>query len=356
MTKSALITGITGQDGSYLAEMLLEKGYKVFGLIRRSSAGPNLRNIQHIVHRIELLQGDMTDSDSLRRAMYDSNPNEVYNLAAQSFVPMSWSSPTYTMNVNAGGLIYLLEAVRVHNALQQLPGGKGIRVYQASTSEMYGNAGLGNKARSPDEWLDFVAEDGGISLDENSPMRPRSPYGVSKLAAHRMMKVYRESFDMFACSGILFNHESPRRGPMFVTRKITKAVARIVLGKQDKIDLGNLSARRDWGFAGDYVRAMWMMLQQEQPLDYVIGTGVTHSVEDVVAYAFTHAQEIYGKQLDNPWDTYVHVAEEFFRPAEIFTLKANFSKAKDMLGWTPKTSFDELIRKMVEEDLKEEEK
>ena len=345
MTKSALITGITGQDGSYLAELLLEKGYKVFGLIRRSSAGPNLRNLQHIEHRITLLQGDMTDSDSLRRAVCDSDPDEIYNLAAQSFVPMSWSSPTYTMNVNAGGLIYLLEAVR-H---EKVEGSRMPKVYQASTSEMFGNAGL-----LKHEGGEIV--DGGLSLTESHPMIPRSPYGVSKLAAHRMMKVYRDSFNMFACSGILFNHESPRRGPMFVTRKITKAVARIVLGKQEKIDLGNLSARRDWGFAGDYVRAMWMMLQQEQPLDYVIGTGITHSVEDVVAYAFAHAQEVYGKKLDKPWDTYVHVAEEFFRPAEIFTLKADFSKAEKMLGWKPKVTFDCLIRTMVEEDLKEEEK
>lgn len=354
MTRSALITGITGQDGSYLAEFLLEKGYKVFGLIRRSSAGPNLRNISKIVHRIELLQGDMTDSDSLRRAVHDSNPDEIYNLAAQSFVPMSWASPTYTMNVNAGGLIYLLEAVRIYNTVKQIPGTRGIRVYQASTSEMFGNAGMGGEYDKRGDIAAIMAmSGGGLALNENSPMRPRSPYGVSKLAAHRMIQVYRESFDMFACSGILFNHESPRRGDMFVTRKITKAVARIVMGKQDKIELGNLSARRDWGFAGDYIKAMWAMLQQKQPLDYVIGTGITHSVEDVVAVAFEKAQAIYGKQLERPWDTYIHVSEEFYRPAEIFTLKANYSKAETMLGWKPRTSFEDLIEMMVTLDIEE---
>ena len=350
MTRSALITGITGQDGSYLAELLLEKGYKVFGLIRRSSAGPNFRNLVHIVNRIELLQGDMTDADSLRRAVCDSDPDEIYNLAAQSFVPMSWSSPTYTMNVNAGGLIYLLEAVRHEKA----EGSRMPKIYQASTSEMYGNAGLGSDYNTRDDAAVVSGSVGGLALDENSPMRPRSPYGVAKLAAHRIIKVYRDSFGMFVCSGILYNHESPRRGDMFVTRKITKAVARIMLGKQGEIELGDLAARRDWGFAGDYVRAMWMMLQQDKPLDYVIGTGITHSVEDVVAYAFTHAQEIYGKKLEKPWDTYVHVAEEFFRPAEIFTLKADSSKAETMLGWKPKTSFDDLIRMMVENDMAKE--
>ena len=339
MTRKALITGITGQDGSYLAEFLLEKGYKVFGLIRRSSAGPNLRNISNIVHRIELLQGDMTDSDSLKRAIRDAQPTEIYNLAAQSFVPMSWSSPTYTMNVNAGGFVYLLEAVRDAYLPHQ------IRIYQASTSEMYGNSGAEEAA---------PVEHGGLSLSEDSPMRPRSPYGVSKLAAHRMVQVYRESFGMFVCGGILFNHESPRRGEMFVTRKITKSVARIVLGKQGRVELGDLHARRDWGFAGDYVKAMWSMLQQEQALDYVIGTGVTHSVEDVAAYAFAHAQEVSGKALEHPWDKYIHVAEKNFRPAEIWTLKADIFKAETMLGWKPKTDFGSLIRMMVEHDLEEE--
>jgi GDPmannose 4,6-dehydratase len=291
----------------------------------------------------------MTDSDSLKRAVRDSQPTEIYNLAAQSFVPMSWASPTYTMNVNAGGVVYLLEAVR--------DCGDPIKVYQASTSEMYGNAGIGDKwVNVTDEEAQgaFIAEDGGLSLNENSPMRPRSPYGVSKLAAHRMIQVYRESFGMFACSGILFNHESPRRGDMFVTRKITKAAAKIVMGKQQKMDLGNLAARRDWGFAGDYVVAMWTMLQQEQPLDYVIGTGITHSVEDVVAFALEKAQAIYGKKLSKPWDSYVHVAEKYFRPAEIFTLKADYSKAETMMGWKPRTSFGDLIEMMVMMDIEEE--
>lgn len=350
MTRSALITGITGQDGSYLAEFLLEKGYRVYGLIRRSSAGPNLRNIEHIADRIEMVQGDMTDSDSLKRAIRVSNPDEIYNLAAQSFVPMSWSSPTYTMNVNTGGLIYILEAVRS----DAVPGERMPKIYQASTSEMFGNAGMGSEYNTREDIVAVSGDFGGLSLDENSPMRPRSPYGISKLAAHRMMKVYRDSFNMFACSGILFNHESPRRGPMFVTRKITKAVSRIVLGKQDKIELGDLRARRDWGYAGDYVKAMWLMLQQQQPLDYVIGTGITHSVEDVVAYAFEQAQKIDGSTLDNPWDTYIHVDEKFLRPAEIFTLKAKAKKAETILGWKPTTSFEELIRMMVEQDLEDE--
>jgi len=338
MEKHALITGITGQDGSYLAEFLLTKGYRVFGLIRRSSAGPNLRNISNIVDQVELLQGDMTDSDSLKRAIDDSEPNEIYNLAAQSFVPMSWSSPTYTMNVNSGGFIYLLEAVRNANA--------DIKVYQASTSEMYGNAGL--KKGNP------ISDPKGIALNEESPMRPRSPYGVSKLSAHRMARVYRESFHTYVACGILFNHESPRRGDMFVTRKITKAVARIVLGKQDRLDLGDLNARRDWGFAGDYVKAMWMMLQRDKAQDFVIGTGITHSVEDVAAYAFDKAQELSGAKLDKPWHAFVQVQQKYFRPAEIFILKAGWKCAREILGWKPDTTFEGLIEMMVENDLREE--
>ena len=344
MTKRALITGITGQDGSYLAEFLLKRHYEVFGLIRRSSAGPNLRNIEHIVKDIKLLQGDMTDSDSLRRAVHDSNPDEVYNLAAQSFVPMSWSSPTYTMNVNLGGFVYLLEAVKIYNALKQIPGSKGIKVYQASTSEMFGNTGV----------LDGDLRTNVVSLNELSPMRPRSPYGVSKLAAHRIAQVYRESFNMFVCSGICFNHESPRRGPMFVTRKITKAVAAIHAGTQDTLVLGDMNTRRDWGFAGDHVRAMWLMLQLPGPNDYVIGTGITHSVEDFVVEAFDAAAEIIGFGPPKRWFDYVKKDEELMRPAEIFALKADARKADEQLIWRPRISFRKLVHMMVKHDLEQE--
>lgn len=343
MTKRALITGITGQDGSYLAEFLLDRGYRVFGLIRRSSAGPNLKNIEHIIKNIQLLQGDMTDSDSIRRAVHDSNPDEVYNLAAQSFVPMSWSSPTYTVNVNLGGFIYLLEAVKIYDSLKQISRFEGIKVYQASTSEMFGNASI----------IEGDLRESAVSLDEYSPMRPRSPYGISKLAAHRLAQVYRESFGIFVCSGICFNHESPRRGDMFVTRKITKAVAAIYAGKQDTLALGDMSTRRDWGFAGDYVRAMWLMLQQKTPHDYVIGTGITHSVEDCVDLAFKYGAALYGRDLPKPWDTYVKRDERYIRPAEIFTLRANASLAIERMGWRPSVSFDALIRMMVKHDLEQ---
>jgi GDPmannose 4,6-dehydratase len=339
MPLRALITGITGQDGSYLAEFLLDRGYKVYGLIRRSSAGPNLRNIQHIVDDIELLQGDMTDSDSLSRAIRHSAPDEIYNLAAQSFVPMSWDSPTYTINVNLGGFTYLLEAVRA----QKNP----IKVYQASTSEMFGNSGYLERIQADDP-------NSILTLNENSPMRPRSPYGVSKLGAHRLAEVYRESFGMFVTSGILFNHESPRRGTMFVTRKITKAIAKMYKGRQHSINLGNLEARRDWGFAGDYVRAMWLMLQQDRPLDYVIGTGTAQSVETVVMLAFRAAEELTGKRIaESPMDR-VRETEHFKRPAEIFILRADASRAVEHLGWRPVVDLDRLIHMMVKYDLGEE--
>ena len=344
MTKRALITGITGQDGSYLAEYLLELGYEVFGLIRRSSVGPNFSNIKHIVDDLNLLDGDMTDADSLRRAVHDSNPNEVYNLAAQSFVPMSWTSPSYTNNVNFGGFIYLLEAVKVYNAVQRFTGDKGSKVYQASTSEMFGNTGV----------LEGDLRTNSISLNEDSLMRPRSPYGLSKLASHRLAQVYRESFGMFVCSGICFNHESPRRGEMFVTRKITKAVAAIHVGKQDKLVLGDIHARRDWGFAGDYIRAMWLMLQQSSPHDYVIGTGVTHSVEDVVVEAFKAAASLAGGNLSTPWYDYIKKDKKYIRPAEIFTLRADAIKARERLGWRPTVSFEALIHMMVKHDLEQE--
>lgn len=346
MPPTALITGITGQDGSYLAEFLLDRGYRVFGLIRRSSSGPNLRNLNMVIHQIELLQGDMTDSDSLKRAIDHSRPDEIYNLAAQSFVPMSWDSPTYTINVNLGGFTYLLEAVRSMNGSH--PEDKGIKVYQASTSEMYGNSSLA------------PSEKGMLALNEESPMRPRSPYGISKLGSHRLAQVYRESFGMFVASGILFNHESPRRGPMFVSRKISKYIAAVYAGHPDApagggtgaLQLGDLDAERDWGFAGDYVRAMWLMLQQDHPSDYVIGTGISHSVRDLVVMAFNAAAELTGKPSgDDPVSAFVQVSEEHKRPAEIFNLRADASKAVEFLGWRPAVDLERLVHMMVREDL-----
>lgn len=338
MPPTALITGITGQDGSYLAEFLLDRGYRVFGLIRRSSSGPNLSNLKTVIHLIELLQGDMTDSDSLKRAIDHARPDEIYNLAAQSFVPMSWDSPTYTINVNLGGFTYLLEAVRSMN--NSHPEDRGIKVYQASTSEMYGNSSLA------------PSEEGMLALNEESPMRPRSPYGISKLASHRLAQVYRESFGMFVTSGILFNHESPRRGPMFVSRKISKAVAAIYKGHQTEIELGSIVAMRDWGFAGDYVRAMWLMLQQDHANDYVIGTGVSSTVETLVELAFQAAKELTGKQLtDNPIGDFVRLKDEHKRPAEIFNLRADASKAVEFLGWRPAVDLERLVHMMVRQDL-----
>jgi GDPmannose 4,6-dehydratase len=245
------------------------------------------------------------------------------------------------MNVNAGGFVYLLEAVR------DSADPRAVKIYQASTSEMYGNTGYR-------DYGPLRETGGGVMLNENSMMRPRSPYGVSKLAAHRMVQVYRESFDMFICAGILFNHESPRRGDMFVTRKITQNVVRIVNGDQDYLHLGNLQARRDWGYARDYVDAMWRMLQQNEPEDFVIGTGRTYSVEDFAVFAFEHAQELLNKKLDRPWDTYIKVDPRFYRPAEIFTLKADYSKARDKLKWRPKTKLDDLVKMMVAHDIIEE--
>lgn len=339
MPPRVLITGLTGQDGSYLAEFLLERGYEVHGLIRRSSAGPNFRNVAHIVDRIKLIEGDMTDADSLVRAVSKIRPDEIYNLAAQSFVPMSWDSPTYTFNVNLGGFVHLLQAVRNYYGGTDYP-----RIYQASTSEMFGNTGAvkGNKITRLS------------SLNKDSAMRPRSPYGVSKLAAHRIAQVYRESFDMFVCSGILFNHESPRRGKMFVTRKITSEVAKIYAGKSDGFSLGDVKARRDWGFAGDYVRAMWLMLQQDEPDDFVIGTGITFSVEDCVVKAFESGAELTGRDLPNRWPSYFKRNEEFYRPADIYSLRADSGRAVKRLGWVPTVSFESLIRMMMKHDLKEE--
>jgi GDPmannose 4,6-dehydratase len=315
MTKRALITGITGQDGSYLAELLLEKGYDVVGVVRRSSA-PNLSRIEHLLDRIEIRPADLLDQLSLIRVLADVRPTEVYNLAAMSFVPASWEQPMLTGEFNAQGVTRMLEAVRhVDPAL---------RFYQASSSEMFG------KVRE-------------VPQTELTPFYPRSPYGVSKVFAHYITVNYRESYNLFAVSGILFNHESPRRGLEFVTRKVTNGVARIRAGLADSLALGNLDSQRDWGFAGDYVQAMWLMLQQDQADDYVISTGKTHSVGQLVEVAFGHAG------LD--WRKHVKVDPAFLRPAEVDLLIGNSSKAGQMLGWTPKVDFEGLIRMMVDADL-----
>lgn len=316
MTKTALITGITGQDGSYLAELLLEKGYKVYGLVRRISV-PNMENIGHIAGDIEIISGDLLDESSLIRAVEKAAPHEVYNLAAQSFVTASWDQPVLTGEFTAMGVTRLLEAIRLTNPKS--------RFYQASSSEMFGK----------------VVE---MPQTEKTPFYPRSPYGVAKLYGHWITLNYRESFNIFACSGILFNHESPRRGLEFVTRKITDAVARIKYGLQDELRLGNLDAKRDWGFAGDYVRAMWMMLQQEEPDDYVVATGETHSVREFVDIAF--------KFVGLNYENYVAVDPKYFRPAEVDILLGSSQKAKEKLGWKPQVSFEELVHMMVEADLK----
>ena len=315
MAKRVLITGITGQDGSYLAELLLEKGCEVYGMMRRSSA-PNLWRIQHIVDRIVLKPADLLDQWSLLRLVDEVRPAEVYNLAAMSFVPASWDQPMLTGEFNAQGVTRLLDAVR-----QVDP---GIRFYQASSSEMFG------KVRE-------------VPQTEQTPFYPRSPYGVSKVFAHYITVNYRESYNLFAVSGMLFNHESPRRGLEFVTRKVSHGVARIKLGLADTLSIGNLDARRDWGFAGDYVRAMWLMLQQERPEDYVIATGVSHSVRDLVEIAFSHAG------LD--WEKHIRVDKALMRPAEVDHLLGDPSKARTELGWAPGVNFKTLIEMMVDADL-----
>jgi GDPmannose 4,6-dehydratase len=316
MTKSALITGITGQDGSYLSELLLEKGYKVYGLIRRLST-PNLARIEHILDQVELIEGDLTDQSSINNALKESQPCEVYNLAAQSFVATSWNQPVLTGDVTGLGAVRILEGVR-----HVCP---DAHFYQASSSEMFGKVN-----ESPQS--------------ENSRFYPRSPYGFAKVYAHWACINYRESYGMHASSGILFNHESPRRGIEFVTRKITDAVARISLGFAKELRLGNLDAKRDWGFAGDYVKAMWLMLQQKEPDDYVIATGETHSVEEFAELAFHEAG------LD--WKKYVLVDQKFIRPAEVNLLLGDASKARRILGWKPEVTFEELVKMMVREDLK----
>jgi GDPmannose 4,6-dehydratase len=315
MAKRALITGITGQDGSYLAELLLEKGYEVTGIVRRSSA-PNLWRIEHLLERIELLPADLLDQLSMMKAIAKVRPHELYNLAAMSFVPASWDQPMLTGEFNAQGVTRVLEAIR-----QVDP---EIKLYQASSSEMYG------KVRE-------------VPQTELTPFYPRSPYGVSKVFAHYITVNYRESYNLFAVSGILFNHESPRRGLEFVTRKVTDAVARIKLGVGDSLALGNLDAQRDWGFSGDYVRAMWLMLQQSQPDDYVIATGESHSVRELVEVAFEHAG------LD--WKRYVRLDPKFLRPAEVDHLIGDASKARAALGWQPEIDFPALVRMMVDADV-----
>ena len=315
MAKRAIVSGITGQDGSYLAELLLEKGYEVTGIVRRSSA-PNLWRIEHLLDRIALRPADLLDQLSLMRVIQDVKPQEFYNLAAMSFVPASWDQPLLTGDFNSQGVTRVLEAIR-----QVDP---SIRLYQASSSEMYGR----------------VRE---TPQTELTPFYPRSPYGVSKVFGHYITVNYRESYNMFAVSGILFNHESPRRGLEFVTRKVTDGVARIKLGKADHLALGNLDAKRDWGFAGDYVRAMWLMLQQDTADDYVIATGVSHSVQHLVETAFSHAG------LD--WKKYVRTDPAFLRPAEVDLLIGDASKAHDKLGWKPSVTFERLIGMMVDSDL-----
>jgi GDPmannose 4,6-dehydratase len=315
MAKKALITGVTGQDGSYLAELLLDKGYEVFGVIRRLSA-PNVWRIQHVLDRITLLQADLLDQLSLIKAVETAEPDEFYNLAAMSFVPSSWDQPMLTGEYNAQGVTRALEAIRRVNTR--------IRFYQASSSEMYGR----------------VRE---VPQTELTPFYPRSPYGVSKVFGHYITVNYRESYDLFAVSGILFNHESPRRGIEFVTRKVTDGVARIKLGMRDTLALGNLDACRDWGFAGDYVRAMWLMLQQDQPDDYVVATGEAHSVQRLVEIAFAHAG------LD--WKQHVVTDPRFLRPAEVDHLIGNPGKAHEKLGWRPEVSFERLVQMMVDSDI-----
>src|SRR5262245_915680 len=315
MAKRALITGITGQDGSYLAELLLDKGYEVFGAVRRASTS-NYWRIEHLLQRITLKPADLLDQLSLIRLIDDVKPEEVYNLAAMSFVPASWDQPMLTGEFNSQGVTRLLEAVRHVNPK--------IRFYQASSSEMFG------KVRE-------------VPQTELTPFYPRSPYGVSKVFAHYITVNYRESYDLFAVSGILFNHESPRRGLEFVTRKVTDGVARIKLGLTDTLPIGNLDAQRDWGFSGDYVRAMWLMLQQERADDYVIATGKSHSVRQLIQIAFGRAG------LD--WERYVRVDPALLRPAEVEHLLGDSSKARTELGWDNDVSFEQLIEMMVDADL-----
>jgi GDPmannose 4,6-dehydratase len=315
MTKTALLTGITGQDGSYLAEFLLGKGMRVVGMTRRSSTSSNER-ISHLGDRVELVQGDLLDQASLVSALQTAQPDEVYNLAAQSFVPTSWNQPVLTGEFTALGVTRLLEAIRQVNP--------SIRLYQASSSEMFGN----------------VLE---VPQTERTPFYPRSPYGVAKAYAHFLTVNYRESYGLFAVSGILFNHESPRRGLEFVTRKVTDGAARIALGLASQLPMGNLDAERDWGFAGDYVRAMWLMLQRDEPQDFVIASGVAHSVRDLCRLAFARVG------LD--YEAYVVTDASLYRPAEVAHLRGDASKARELLGWQPEVDFESLVAMMVDADV-----
>ena len=314
--KTALITGINGMDGSHLADFLLTKGYEVYGMERRSSSKQRI-NTSHLEEKITFIDGDLTDQNSLLRVLKNSNPDEVYNLAAQSFVGQSWQTPEHTSEVTGLGTLRILEAIREYNPK--------IKFYQASSSEMFGRM-IENPA------------------NENTPFYPRSPYGVAKLYGHWITKNYRESYNMFACSGILFNHESERRGIEFVTRKISDGVARIHLGLEDHISLGNLDAKRDWGYAPDYVEAMWLMLQQKNSSDYVISTGETYSIREFLNIAFNHVG------IKN-WEPYIKQDPRFMRPAEVDILKGDYTKAKDELGWEPKTNFPELVKIMVLNDI-----
>ena len=314
--KRVLITGINGMDGSHLADFLLDKGYEVYGMERRSSS-KNRTNTSHLEGKINFINGDLSDQNSLFRCIKESNPDEVYNLGSQSFVGESWNTPEQTSDVTGLGVLRVLEAIREY--------GKHIKFYQASTSEMFGR--MENFA------------------SENTPFYPRSPYGVAKLYGHWIAKNYRESYDMFNCCGILFNHESERRGIEFVTRKITDGIARIHLGLRDKIILGNLDTKRDWGYAPDYVESMWMMLQQDEPDDYVVATGKTHSLGEFLDSAFQHIGI-------TDWEKYVGQDERYMRPADVFYLAGDSTKARDELGWMQTTPFQEMVSKMVSNDIK----
>ena len=316
MMKTALITGITGQDGSYLADLLLAQGYRVCGMVRRAST-ENFQRLEHVRDRVELHQADLLDQTSMAGVLTQIKPDEIYNLAAMSFVPTSWKQPVLTGEFTAIGVTRVLEAIRLLDP-------KGIKFYQASSSEMFGKV-----QETPQR--------------ETTPLYPRSPYGVAKVYGHYITVNYRESYGIFACSGILFNHESQRRGLEFVTRKITDGVARIKLGLAKELRLGNLQAKRDWGFAGDYVRAMWLMLQQDLPDDYVVGTGEAHRVEDFVQIAFDHVA------LD--WRKHVVVDPAFYRPAEVDLLLGDATKARKVLGWKPEVSFPQLVKMMVDSDI-----
>ncbi len=315
--KSALVTGITGQDGSYLAELLLEKGYRVFGMVRRAST-ENFERIDHIRDKLELRQADLLDQLSIIKLIEEAQPVELYNLAAQSFVPTSWVKPVLTAEFTAVGVTKMLEAIK-------LIAPDKIKFYQASSSEMFGKVQQ-------------------VPQNETTPFYPRSPYGVAKVYSHFITVNYRESYNIFACSGILFNHESPRRGLEFVTRKVTDGAARIKLGLAKKLQMGNIEAKRDWGYAPDYVRAMWLMLQQDEPDDYVIATGKTHSVRQLIEQAFGY--------LDLDWEKHVVLDKSLMRPAEVDMLVGDSSKAKKKLAWEPQVSFEQLVRIMVDADIK----